>query len=146
MLYLLSGDTMKKVNLIVVLNKDESEVLMCKRTSNPYQGLYNYVGGKVEAHETSDDAAYRELFEETGITRNDIHLTHMIDYVYPLDDLTMNIYYGVLHHEVSLIPEKHPLFWFDVKENFMDKRFAGNGNTYHMLHCALYYLENKKHL
>ena len=34
----------------------------------PYKGMYNFVGGKVEEGETNDEAAYRELFEETGIS------------------------------------------------------------------------------
>lgn len=132
---------MNKVNLIVVFNKEMSKVLMCKRTSDPYIGLYNFVGGKVEANEHELTAAYRELHEETGITKHDIKLVHMMDYVYPIDNLTMNIYYGVLNKDVTLIPEKHPLHWFSTEENFMNKEFAGEGNTYHMVQLAKYYLD-----
>ncbi len=135
---------MKKVNLIVVFNNEQSKVLMCKRTSDPYEGLFNFVGGKVEDNEIEINAAYRELFEETGITSHDIDLTHMIDYVYPIDDLTMNIYYGILNKNVTLVEEKHSLHWLDVNSNFMDATFAGDGNTYHMVRCAQYYIKNSK--
>jgi len=59
---------MRKLNLIVVFNKSLNQVLFCTRAKELYKGLYNFVGGKVE----EDDAAYRESFEETGISRNDI--------------------------------------------------------------------------
>ncbi|UNM96367.1 NUDIX hydrolase [Ignatzschineria rhizosphaerae] len=135
---------MKIVNLIVVFNPDETKVLMCQRTRDPYLGLYNFVGGKVDPGEDLLEAAYRELFEETGIEKGDIALTHMIDYIYPIDQLTMNIYYGVLNKEVVLIEEKQPLLWFDVTQNFMAVSFAGNGNLYHMVECAKYYLTKAK--
>ena len=61
---------MRKLNLIVVFNKDLNKVLFCIRAKEPYKGLYNFVGGKVEENETNDEAAYRELFEETGISNS----------------------------------------------------------------------------
>lgn len=59
---------MKKANLIVVLDKENKHVLLCRRKKNPYRGLLNFVGGKLEEGEDSFTAAYRELKEETGIT------------------------------------------------------------------------------
>ena len=54
-------------NCIVVFDKNKEKLLFCKRAKNPYKGLLNFVGGKVEPEENSENAAYRELFEETGI-------------------------------------------------------------------------------
>ena len=59
-------------NCIVVFDKNKEKLLFCKRAKNPYKGLLNFVGGKVEPEETSEHAAYRELFEETGISKKDI--------------------------------------------------------------------------
>ena len=39
---------MKRMNVIVVFDKELKNVLMCKRTKEPYKGLYNLVGGKLE--------------------------------------------------------------------------------------------------
>ena len=55
----------RKMNLIVVFNMDLKKVLFCIRAKEPYKGLYNFVGGKVEEDETNDEAAYRELYEKT---------------------------------------------------------------------------------
>ena len=51
---------MRKLNLIVVFNNDLEKVLFCIRAKEPYKGLYNFVGGKVEDNETNEEAAYRE--------------------------------------------------------------------------------------
>ena len=72
---------MRKLNLIVIFNNNLDKVLFCIRAKEPYKGLYNFVGGKVEEGETNDEAAYRELFEETGITSNDIELEHFMDLI-----------------------------------------------------------------
>ena len=39
---------MRKLNLIVVFDKSLNKVLFCIRAKEPYKGLYNFVGGKVE--------------------------------------------------------------------------------------------------
>jgi len=41
---------------------------MCKRQKQPYKGLCNLVGGKIEPRGNGRDAAYRELCGETGVT------------------------------------------------------------------------------
>ena len=47
---------MRKLNLIVVYNNNLDKVLFCIRAKEPYKGLYNFVGGKVEEGETNDEA------------------------------------------------------------------------------------------
>lgn len=42
------GVRMKKYNVIVIFNKEINKTLMCKRTKEPYIGMYNLVGGKIE--------------------------------------------------------------------------------------------------
>ena len=69
---------MRKLNLIVVFDVTLKNALFCLRSKEPYKGLYNFVGGKVEKCETDEEAAYRELFEETGITKKDIILDHSL--------------------------------------------------------------------
>ena len=42
-----NGGIMKKLNVILVYNKDENKILMCQREKEPYKGKFNLVGGKV---------------------------------------------------------------------------------------------------
>ena len=125
---------MKKLNLILVYNKEKDKILMCKREKEPYKGKFNLVGGKVEQNENELQAAYRELLEETGITNEDISLTHIMNFQYIIWDLELEVYAGKLNKDVELIEEVNKLYWMDIKENFFDKdKFAGEGNIGHMV-------------
>ena len=125
---------MKKLNVILVYNKEENKILMCKREKEPYKGKFNLVGGKVEENEDELHAAYRELQEETGITDNDITLTHIMNFQYKMSDMELEVYTGKLNKEKSLVEEVNKLYWMDKNENFFDiDKFAGEGNIGHMV-------------
>ena len=70
-------------NVILVFDREKKNILMCRRRKPPYQGLLNLVGGKVEPGEEREHAAYRELREETAITREDITLDNIVNFTYP---------------------------------------------------------------
>lgn len=125
----------KRVNVIIVFNPEKTHVLMCYRTKNPYLGLYNFVGGKIEEGESDLEAAYRELQEETAISNRDISLTHLFTTMYYVDDIELQVFYGFLNKQVELVSEKHPLHWIALEgEDFSkDTKFAGQGNIKHML-------------
>lgn len=128
---------MKKCNVILVYDENKEKILMCKRKKNPYKGLLNLVGGKVEKDELSEHAAYRELYEETGISSDDIILTHLMDMVYHLDDLTVEVYIGMLAHHKEVYGDENELCWIDKNEDFFDmKIYAGEGNIGHMVKVA----------
>ena len=125
---------MKKLNVILVYNKEESKILMCKRKKEPYKGKLNLVGGKVEQNENELHAAYRELQEETGITNNDITLTHIMNFQYQMSDMELEVYTGKLNKDVQLKEEINKLYWIDKNENFFDvDKYAGEGNIGHMI-------------
>lgn len=125
---------MKKLNVIIVYNKEEDKILMCKREKEPYKGKFNLVGGKVEQDEDELHAAYRELREETGITNKDITLTHIMNFQYKMQDMELEVYAGKLNKNVDLIEELNKLYWIDKNENFFDlEKYAGEGNIGHMV-------------
>jgi 8-oxo-dGTP diphosphatase len=125
---------MDSYNLIMVLNKEETKVLMCLRSKNPYKGLYNLVGGKIDEGEDDLDSAYRELFEETGIDQTSIKLLPFIDFTWHTVNMEMKVFIGRINKEVKLIEEIHRLYWLSIDENFFDMtKFAGEGNIGHMI-------------
>ena len=125
---------MKKLNVIIVFNKEEDKILMCRRTKEPYKGKLNLVGGKVEKDEDELQAAYRELEEETAITRDDIKLINVMNFEYKLQDMELEVYAGKLNKEVNLVEEINKLLWVDKNDNCFDiDKYAGEGNIGHML-------------
>ena len=134
---------MRKLNLIVVFNETLDKALFCIRAKEPYKGKYNFVGGKVEEGETNDQAAYRELFEETGISSKDIELDHFMDLNYFKYENNIQVYYGILEHDVELVEEKNKLEWVDINDELLDtKKFAGNYNIPHIIKQIKVYLKN----
>lgn len=134
---------MRKLNLIVVFNETLDKALFCIRAKEPYKGKYNFVGGKVEEGETNDQAAYRELLEETGISSKDIELDHFMDLNYFKYEKNLQVYYGILKHKVKLIAEKNELEWVEINQKLLDnEKFAGNYNIPHIIRQIKIYLEN----
>ena len=134
---------MRKLNLIVIFDKKKEKCLFCIRAKNPYKGLYNFVGGKVEEGETNDQAAYRELFEETGISSNDVELDHFMDLNYFKYGNNIQVYYGILEHDVKLVEEKNKLEWVKINDELLNnEKFAGNYNIPHIIRQIMVYREN----
>ena len=123
-------------NCIMVYSPDGTRILMCKRTREPYLGLYNLVGGHIEVGESGEDAAYRELSEETGISRDDITLRHLMDFTYYNQDCFVEVWCGRLRRDAELIDEVNPLCWIEITPDgdyFDMTKYAGEGNIGHML-------------
>lgn len=126
------------MNCIVLFNREKNAVLFCRRRKDPYQGKLNFVGGKVEDGESSEDAAYRELEEETGITNRETNLYRLMDLTYYYQKFVLEIYVGMLEKDVSLREEKNPLLWLPLTEDFCDRGcFAGDQNIAHIINVAL---------
>jgi len=143
------------LNVIWVFDPTGEKVLMCKRHKEPYKGLYNLVGGKIEplnrggvatvaaegsgncmqfptTYESGLAAAYRELKEETGIT--EITLSHLMDFTYFMkDSCRVEVYFGRLDKHTEVSGDEKELVWLSTTEDFFDKtRFAGEGNIGHI--------------
>lgn len=127
-------DRVQGYNVIMVYNESADKILMCKRLKNPYKGLNNLVGGKIELGESGLESAYRELFEETSISKNDITLHHLMDFTYYHQNCYVEVYVGKLKYEVLVSGEENQLYWSDLNHNFFDMAlYAGEGNIGHMI-------------
>lgn len=128
------GVYMKRFNVVIVFDKDMKNTLMCKRTKDPYKGKLNLVGGHIEVENDGLNEAYRELFEETGIKKEDIDLTYFMNIEYTKWEKDLEIYYGILNKDVELIEEVNKLVWVPTNDNFFDMtKYAGEGNIGHMM-------------
>ena len=136
---------MKKYNVIVRLDKDMKNTLICKRTKDPYMGMYNLVGGKIEKDNDEINEAYRELVEETNISKEDTNLINFMNIEYVSMNKVLEVYFGILNKEVKLIEEVNKLEWVSIEDNFFDmKKYAGEGNIGHIIEEIKIYLNSKK--
>lgn len=121
------------MNVIVVFDKDMKNTLVCKRTKEPYIGMYNLVGGKIEEEDGLKEA-YRELFEETNIKESDIALTYFMNLTYVKWNKELEVYYGILNKKVKIVEEVNKLEWVSIDDNFFDmSKYAGEGNIGHIM-------------
>lgn len=131
-----------KMNIIVVYNTQEDKILMCLRKKDPYKGLYNLVGGKIEKDETGLESAYRELEEESGITKDDITLTHLTTCNYQMSNNELQVYVGKLNKEVKVVEEVNKLYWVDANDEFFNiSKYAGEGIIGHIIEQIKLYKE-----
>ena len=111
-----------QVGASVIVEDSEGKILLQKRKDNH---CWAYAGGSVELDERVEDAAKRELFEETGLIANSMELFGVFSgkethYVYPNGDEVSNIdivyicrdYSGELKRQESEVEE---LMFFDIK-------------------------------
>ncbi|MCL2461954.1 MAG: NUDIX domain-containing protein [Defluviitaleaceae bacterium] len=125
---------MQGYNIIMLYDRDASHILMCRRRKDPYKGLINLIGGKIEPGEDGLDAAYREMYEESGAKRENVSLTHVMDFVYHFQECYVEAYAGRLKEAVEVKGDENELFWSDLERDFFDMNlYAGEGNIGHII-------------
>ena len=82
-----------QVGASVIVEDKKGRILLQKRSDNYCWG---YSGGSVELDEKVEDAAKRELYEETGLTANSLELFGIFSgkdthYIYPNGDEVSNV-------------------------------------------------------
>ncbi len=69
----------------------ELKVLLIKRKNWPFAGAWAFPGGFVDIQESLENAAYRELQEETGLERESLYLEQLYTFGDPHRDTRMRV-------------------------------------------------------
>ncbi|MGV0910435.1 NUDIX hydrolase [Martelella sp. FOR1707] len=72
-------ETPKPASSVIIRRKDT--FLLVRRANPPAKAMYAFPGGKAEAGETEEQAAIRELREETGLTAENVKLFSVYDLI-----------------------------------------------------------------
>lgn len=125
---------MRSISAVVIYSPAGDRILLCQRARDPYQGLLDFPGGRCEGDESAQACAYRKLSEETGIGREAVLLSHVMDFAYHTTDWCVQVFSGQLERDVPLVQGRHTLQWIRTDENFFDPNvYAGEGYIGHIL-------------
>lgn len=109
---------MKVIKLTLCLITDGDRILLGHKKRGFGEGLYNGFGGKVEDHETIEEAVHRELEEEAAVRVNKITAAGIINFGFddvPNEVLEVHIYRGEgIEGEPYETDEMRPE-WFSIK-------------------------------
>ena len=130
---------------VVVLFNDEGKVLLEERADD---GYFDFPGGGIDLKETAEEAAYRELLEETGLVADKLELfkvysgeiTHYVyfngDEIYGIDLVyTCHKYHGELtpqleevkslkFYDLKAMPEKMSIRNKQIVEDLLNSKFT----------------------
>lgn len=123
--------------------RQDLSVLLIERAEDPFQGKWAMPGGFVEMDESTDDAARRELKEETGV--DDVFLEQLYTFSDPYRDPRGRVvsvaYYALVNlneHEIEAASDAADAQWFSI-ENAPDLAFDHD----HVLNVAIDRLRGK---
>ncbi|XP_077980099.1 oxidized purine nucleoside triphosphate hydrolase-like [Glandiceps talaboti] len=115
----------KKLLTIVYIVKDNKVLLGLKKRGFGV-GNWNGFGGKVQAGETIEDAAKRELEEESSLTVDHLEKIGVVDQEFVNDStvLEMHIYKTDSYHGDPTESEEMKPQWFEIDSIPYDKMWA----------------------
>ena len=87
-------DPRRPIPAVIAVVVRGDEVILVRRANPPDAGLWGFPGGKIELGERLDQAAVRELYEETGVVARAVEAFTAVDAV----ELMPNA--SVAHHYV----------------------------------------------
>jgi 8-oxo-dGTP diphosphatase len=77
---------------VAIIKQDQ--LLLVERARPPAQGMFAFPGGRVEPGETLEEAARRELFEETGLSVTSLEVIETYELSGPAHRFALTVFLG----------------------------------------------------
>lgn len=108
----------QKFSTVAVINNNKKILLLKRGSTAPYNpDNYCFPGGNVEKNESLENAAIRELYEETGIEVNNNNLEKMV-VTYPSGYKKTIFVTRVTDESVALSYEHSDYVWSTFEQSF----------------------------
>lgn len=103
--------------VVAALIRENGRFLICRRPAHKARGmLWEFVGGKVEAGETKEQALIRECKEELGIRIEVQALFAELTHVYPDLTVHLSLFLARIAEGIPQLLEHSALRWISVSE------------------------------
>lgn len=103
--------------VVAALIRENGRFLICRRPAHKARGmLWEFVGGKVEAGETKEQALIRECKEELGIRIEVQALFAELTHVYPDLTVHLSLFLARIAEGIPQLLEHSALRWISVAE------------------------------
>lgn len=108
------------------LIQENKVVAICYKSGNKKEGYYDIPGGKIEKGETAEQAAIREMKEETGIEVGNLERRGSLIIEYPTRELIFDIFITHTYQGEPKETEDNFSTWIDIEQLFQkEKILAG---------------------
>ena len=105
------------VQVVAALIWDQNRFLACQRPAHKARGLlWEFVGGKVEAGETKEQALIRECQEELGVTVDVGDIFMQLIHQYPDLTVELTLFHARIASGTPKMLEHHDIRWITVDE------------------------------
>lgn len=102
---------MKSVEVVAAAIVKDDHILIAKRGSGEFEGLWEFPGGKIETGESREIALKREIDEELNLMISDLNYIYTTFYNYPSFSLVMHLYSCTADNE-NIIEHVHSELWW----------------------------------
>ena len=103
--------------VVAALIWDGNRFMICQRPANKARGLlWEFVGGKVESGETTEDALIRECREELDITVSVGSIYLQVIHEYPDISIRLTLFHCALSEGMPRLLEHNDLKWITPRE------------------------------
>ena len=105
------------VEVVAALIWENGRFLICQRPVNKSRALeWEFVGGKVEPHETKEQALVRECREELGVTVAVDDVYFELDHVYPDITIHLTLFRARIAEGQPKLLEHNDMKWITAQE------------------------------
>ncbi|MBR6825981.1 MAG: (deoxy)nucleoside triphosphate pyrophosphohydrolase [Oscillospiraceae bacterium] len=105
------------IHVVGALIRKDNRFMICQRPAHKKRGLlWEFVGGKMEAGETMEEALQRECREELDITLQVGDCFLQVDHQYPDIHILLSIFHGEIAEGTPVLKEHADLKWITVDE------------------------------
>lgn len=102
---------MIRVGIGIIMENDH--ILGFRRVGEPFDGYYEFPGGKVEVGEAVPDAIIREIYEELGVAVEIDTFIDSITYDYPNFTVCIDAYYVKIVEGEIVLNVHNDMQWFN---------------------------------